>query len=146
MFEKVIRFSVSCRYTGSIPDVKKISIDQWLGEYCILGKIWRKQGISGQVWFVPKTAGRFGTVEAVHPQEKFNFYSYFWLETGFTTLKLAQNYYINMNIGSPSPLHILCLKDNSHNWTKNESKELQKFQFSISLWIGKNSLEILHIP
>ena len=45
---------------GSIPEVKKISIDQWLRKYCLLGRIQAKRDFGDQVWFVPNRVGWAG--------------------------------------------------------------------------------------
>ena len=52
--------STFIRISGSIPEVKKNRIDQWLWKYCILRKIRAKQGVGEQVWFVPNTVERSG--------------------------------------------------------------------------------------
>ena len=68
-----------------------------------------------------------------------SFYSHLSLEIVFPTLNLAQNCYININMGSPlfllqscslSPTIILCLKDYPHNPP-----------FPTVKWIG-NNLEV----
>ena len=53
----------------------KISfIDQWLGKYCILGRIWTKQGVGEQVWFVLNTVGGGGVAT---PENIFAIFSLF---------------------------------------------------------------------
>ena len=46
---------------------KKICIDQWLGNYLILERIWAKQTIGEQVWVVPNTVG--GAVGSHNPSK-----------------------------------------------------------------------------
>ena len=61
-------FNFRCEDIIRIYPRRKTKSDQWLGKYyCTLGRIWTKQGVSKQVWFVPKTAGRLGVVVAVQP-------------------------------------------------------------------------------
>ena len=56
-----------------IPDVKKMCINQWLGKYCIVGKIWAKQGVEEQVWFVPNTVGVRGFRGSCNPKKMLQF-------------------------------------------------------------------------
>ena len=54
-------FNFRCEDIIRIYPWRKTKSDQWLGKYyCTLGRIWAKQGVSKQVWFVPKTAGGLG--------------------------------------------------------------------------------------
>ena len=77
-----------------IIEVKKIGSDQWLAKFFILGRNQAKQGIGKE--FVAKTAGVLGEVAAL--VRVCNFYPHLSLETVFVALKLAQTYYVIMNI------------------------------------------------
>ena len=46
-----------------------------LGRNGILGKIWEKQGVSEQLWFVLKTAEMFRVVAVVQPQENIGIFT-----------------------------------------------------------------------
>ena len=107
--------------SGPIPEVKKS--DQLLGKYyCILGSIWAKWGVGKQVWFVPKTARRFGV--AAERLLHLN------LEIVFSALKLPQNCYI-MNINSDFPTHHIypVWKTILTIWQNRKARKLQKSQF-----------------
>ena len=67
--------------------------------YWVLRKNWAKQGVSKQVWFVPKNKWGSGVVAAAKPQE--NFYPHLRLQTVFPAINLPQNCYI-MTIASPT--------------------------------------------
>ena len=114
---------------------KKMCIDQWLGKYCILRKIWAKQGVGEQVWFVSNTVVESGV-------SRNSFSNDLSLEAVSPVLKLTQNCYINMNIfflkkGSLiinwvpfCVTNILCLKKFPYNATKHEMKGTSKIPIS----------------
>ena len=59
--------STFIRISSPIPELKKICIDQWLGNYLILERTWAKQTIGEQVRVVPNTVG--GAVGSHNPSK-----------------------------------------------------------------------------
>ena len=50
--------SIFIRIPGPIPEIKKLSLDQWLLKYyCLFRKAQAKRGVGEQVRFVPNTFG-----------------------------------------------------------------------------------------
>ena len=72
----------------------------------------------------------WGVVSHTTPVKLCNLYPHLRLETAFSALKLSQNYYMNGNIGSLSPVNMPCLKDNPHSRTNTKGRKLQKSQVS----------------
>ena len=64
----------------------------------MLGRIWAKQGVGEQVWFVSHTVGESGTDDGVAtPGKVCNFFLLLSLETAFPALKLTQSFYLIMS-------------------------------------------------
>ena len=64
----------------------------------MLGRIWAKQGVGEQVWFVSHTVGESSTDDGVAtPGKVCNFFPLLSLETAFPALKLTQSFYLIMS-------------------------------------------------
>ena len=123
--------------------------------------MWAKQGVSEQVWFVPKTAGGgWGSGSSAIPGKLCNFCFHLSLEAVFPADKQPQNCFI-INIGSPTQhiyipiwkiilpiwqnMNVRELHSQSPNWLVNwenlgvQSKLIFKDpNFQSRPWIGKN--------
>ena len=130
MFEKLLGFhfqassSISKDLMRAYPRSKKNLHWLMIGRLLHIGKNLSIEGSQGTSvicskyrWEVWKVAIR-ATLD-----ELCGFYPHWRLETVPMALKLPQNYYKNINIGSHSPPHIPWLKDSPHYWTKHESKD-----------------------
>ena len=111
------------------PSSKKIYIDRWMGEHCILGKQRRSKASANKRGSFQKQLGGLRRWQWCNLRKLCNFYPHVRLETVFPALKLSQNCYINMNI--PHSLHhiyrawenILTIGQNT------KARKLQKSQF-----------------
>ena len=124
------RSSICEELIRAYPSSKKNLHWSMIGRTLHIGKTKKKQGVSEQTWFVPKTAGRFETVTAVQPQKTLQFLPSCKIGNSFSSTQTVTKLLYKYEHSSLSPSHIPRLREHPHNRTKYKSKETSKIPIS----------------